>query len=47
MWCEKVDNHIYIFHNGEVIYKGFIGPRGAKTQPSVLFNKHFPNEQII
>jgi len=38
MWAEKKDNHIYIYWRGEVIYK--------KGNPSILFNKYFPNEMI-
>lgn len=46
MWSVREGNHLYIIHNGEVIYKRWIGNKGKKTQPSILINKSFPNEYI-
>lgn len=46
MWNVREKNHLYVFHNGELIYKRWIGKDGHKTQPSLLFNKQWPNEFI-
>ena len=46
MWSKRVDNHIFIFHNGVPIYKSWLSKKGNKTQPSLLFNKYLPNECI-
>jgi len=48
MWSIREANHLYVFHNGELIYKRWLKKDGVtKTQPSVLFNKYWPNEQIV
>lgn len=47
MWSKRVDNHIFIFHNGQPIYKSWFSKSGKKTQPSLLFNKYWANEWIV
>ena len=47
MWSERVDNHLYIYRNGELVYKRWVGKRGGKTQPSLLFNPHTPPHEWI
>ena len=44
MWSKKVDNHLFVFHNGVVIFKRWIGKRGGKTEDSLVFDKKgYPN----
>jgi len=43
MWSKRVGNELYVFHNGEIIYKKWLGHK----QPSVLFNKKWPNVFIV
>jgi len=47
MWAETHGNETYIFHNGKVIYKRWVSKSGKKTQPSVIFNEEWPNEQVL
>lgn len=47
MWCESRGHETYIFHNGMLICKRWRDKDGNKTQPSVLFNNYWPNEEII
>lgn len=43
-----IDNHQYILYCGELIYKRWISPvTKKKTEPSMIFNKHWPNEKVI
>lgn len=47
MWGEQRGHELYVYHNGEVIYKRWTDKKGKKTQPSVLFNKGWPNVEIV
>lgn len=47
MWSERIGNHLYVYHNGVLIYKSWLTKSGNKTQPSLLFNKYLPNAEII
>lgn len=48
MWSVRKDNHLYIFRNGELVYKRWIGKDNKKTQPSILINTNgWPNEWIV
>jgi hypothetical protein len=47
MWSVKIGNHIYILHNGQVIYKRWVDEKGKRTQPSLIFGKKgWPNEWV-
>lgn len=47
MWSVKIGNHVFVLHNGQVIYKRWVKKSGEKAQPSVLFGKNgWPNERI-
>lgn len=49
MWSEIVENHLYVYWAGQLVYKRWNGPKGGKTQNSVLFNHEatgWPNEEI-
>lgn len=47
MWSEVRDNHVYVYHNGQLIYKKWIDKKGQKIQPSILINNNgWPNEYI-
>ena len=43
MWSVRHNNHIFVFHNGQLVYKNYI----PKTSPSILFNRYWPNVQVI
>ena len=44
----RVGNHFYVFYENNLIYKQWIDPTtGKKTESSMIFNKHFPNEKIV
>lgn len=49
MWSERRDNHLYVYHNGVLVYKRWIDKQGKKTQPSLLWNAviGWLNEWII
>ncbi len=42
MWSERHDNHLFVFWNGELVYKNYDDKRNG----SVIFNKHWPNERL-
>jgi len=46
MWAEKIGHELYVFWRGKIIYKSWLTKSGKKTQPSVLFNEKWPNEEI-
>lgn len=47
MWSEKYKNHIFVFYNGELVYKRWVDEKtNTKMQNSLLLNKHWPNEWI-
>lgn len=35
----RVDNHLYVFYEGDLIYKQWLRPDGSKSEPSGLFNQ--------
>lgn len=40
-------HELYVFRNGELVYKRWTNKNGKKTQPSLLFNTNgWPNEWI-
>lgn len=39
VWSEVRDNHTYVYHNGELVYKRWNGKNMEKTQPSLLWNR--------
>ncbi len=43
MWSERHANHLFIFHNGELVYKNYDNPE----HPSILFNYYWPNEWVL
>ncbi len=43
MWSVRKGNHLYVYHNGELVYKKNYIP----GRPSVLFNIHWPNVTIL
>lgn len=44
----RIGNHLYVLYKGDLIYKQWVDPQtGRKTEPSMIFNKHFPHEKII
>lgn len=48
MTTKRVGNHLFVYHNGELVYKRWY-KRGAngKTQPSLLWNVNgCPHVQI-
>lgn len=48
MWSETHGHELYVFCNGELVYKRWTSRSGRKTQPSLLFNTNgWPNEWII
>lgn len=47
MWAQQIGHELYVFWRGKVIYKRWTSKSGKKTQPSVLFNEQWPNEEII
>jgi hypothetical protein len=47
MWTKRIGNELYIYWRGKVIYKRWIGKNGQKTQPSIIFNEKWPNEQVV
>ena len=42
----RVDNHLYVFYEGNLIYKQWLDDHGQKTEASMLFNEVFPNVKI-
>lgn len=40
-------NHLYVFYNGDLIFKRWLRPDGSKSEPSLIYNDVFPNEKII
>lgn len=41
------DGETYIYKDGQLVMKRWVGKTGKKTQPSVLFNINgWPNEQV-
>jgi hypothetical protein len=42
MWSEVRDGEVYVFWNGELVYKRWIDGQGNKRQPSLLANKGWP-----
>jgi hypothetical protein len=47
IWTEKKANHVFIYHNGTLIYKRWIDANGRKTEASMIFNIYWPNEKVI
>lgn len=47
MWSRTCRHELYVFLNGIPIYKRWTTKSGKKTQPSVLFNKEWPNVEIL
>lgn len=45
MWSERHGNEVYVFWNGQLIYKRWLNPDGGK-QASALFNEHWPTVWI-
>lgn len=43
MWSERCGNEVYVFHNGELVYKRWLDDNGQKRQPSLLANKGWPS----
>lgn len=48
MYSQKIGNHLYIYRNGVLVYKRWLGKDGvSKTQPSLLWNINgWPNEWV-
>jgi hypothetical protein len=48
-WTERIGNEIFLFHNGEIVYKRWLKPGTTeKRQPSFLFqSKGWRGEYII
>lgn len=47
MWSERVGSEIYVFYNGSLIYKRWLGADGQKRQPSLLVNLEWPTVWIV
>lgn len=48
MWSKRIGHELYVFFAGKLIYKKwFKKGTNEKSQPSVLFNKQWPNEEIL
>lgn len=43
MWAKTIDNHTYIYWNGQPIYKRW---DDQPKHPSILFNNIWPNEWV-
>jgi len=41
----RVDNHLFVFYDGDLIYKKYYPP--GEVSPSWLFNEVWPSVQII
>lgn len=46
MWSERFGNEIFVFQNGELVYKRWLDDKGQKQQPSLLANKGWPSVWI-
>lgn len=47
MWSEKKGNHLFVYHNGKLVYKQWLNKKGKKTEPSLLWNVNgLPHEKI-
>lgn len=47
IWKERIGNHLYVYHNGSLVYKRWYSKDGSKAQPSILLNKNgWPNEWL-
>ena len=44
---QRIGNELYIFHNGQLVYKRWYTRTGNKAQPSLLHNVVWPNEWIV
>lgn len=40
-------NHLYVFYEGDLIYKQWLDENNSKNEPSMIFNREFPSERII
>lgn len=47
MTSKQIGHELYVWHNGQLVYKRWTNKSGKKTQPSLLFNVNgWPNEWI-
>jgi hypothetical protein len=46
MWSERIGKELYVYRNGELVYKAWIDKDGKRRQSSILFNNSWPNEWI-
>lgn len=46
MWSERRGHEVYVFHNGDLVYKRWQDTAGRKTQNSILLNEHWPTVSI-
>jgi hypothetical protein len=47
IWKERIGHELYVFRNGELVYKVWFGKNGKRCQPSLLFNINgWPNEWL-
>lgn len=46
MWSVRYKNHIYILHNGELVYKNYDRQADGYKPQSILYNKHWPSVTI-
>lgn len=46
-WSERIQNHIFLYYKGNLIYKRWVGnDPSQKTESSMIFNELWPNEKI-
>lgn len=46
MWSERHGSEVYVYQNGELVYKRWLNDKGQKRQPSLLANKGWPRVWI-
>lgn len=42
MWSERHGNEVYVFWNGELVYKRWLDDSGRKLRASLLANREWP-----
>ncbi len=48
MYSKTIGNHLYVYRDGELVYKRWNGKKGGKTQPSLLWNTNgWPHEWVV
>lgn len=46
MWSERHGNEVYVFWNGELVYKRWLDDSGRKRHASLLANREWPSVWI-